>query len=146
MKLTYKIFSSIFILINIIFITFCYFFARQGYLEGAPGWVLAIWGAPTSFLYFLIFKFSYKLFVSMFSQYLIISLLFQLQYQLIVYFLFKIKFKRIFTKILISIMLFIIIVFSAKKMRMIVVPSSQVEWEESKQFKDKFMGKLDFAR
>ena len=123
MRLSHKILSITLIIINILLILYFYFFANQGYLEGAPGWILGVIGAPVTFILFIFFKLSPKLFPSILSQYMMISFLFQLQYQSILYFLFKAKLKSITQKILVFIIIAVLVFISVKEMRKIVLPT-----------------------
>jgi hypothetical protein len=116
-----KSFGLILLIINLLIILYFYFFAPRGYLEGAPGWILAIIGAPTTFLVIPIFKSIPQFFSNILSQYIMISLFFQLQYQLVIYFLFKIKFKTKFLKTLILALFICIVYFSMRKMYVVVL-------------------------
>ncbi|MFZ2603137.1 MAG: hypothetical protein WAX79_03950 [Candidatus Omnitrophota bacterium] len=133
MRISYKIFALIILLSNLLIIFYFYFFSYQGYLEGAPGWILAVIGAPMTFLTFPVFRAAPKFLSGIFSQYLFVSLLLQLQYQLIGYFLFQIRFKKNFIKILIFTLIIVSIFISAKKMRKIVMPSLDEITEMSEQ-------------
>lgn len=123
MRISYKIFALTILLSNLLIIFYFYFFSYQGYLEGAPGWILAVIGTPMTFLAFPVFRATPKFLSGIFSQYLFVSLLLQLQYQLIGYFLFKIRFKKKLIKALIFALVIFSIFISAKKMRKIVMPS-----------------------
>jgi len=123
MRFSHKIFSVIVLVFNALVISYFYFFGHLGYLEGAPGWILAVIGAPMTFLAFPVFRIAPKFLSSIFSQYLFVSLLLQLQYQLIGYLLFKIKFKTKFIKTLIFILIVSSIFISIKKMRKTVMPT-----------------------
>lgn len=135
----YWILVGLFILINVFIILYFVIFGYRGFLEGAPGWILMTVGAPTTFLIFPLYRFIPFVFFK-FSEYIYISLFFQLQYQPILYFLFQIKLKTRFLKIVIFILIVIIIYFSIKQMRIIMLPSLS-ELEESFRLKNMLLGR-----
>jgi len=134
MKKITKIISLILILMNFVFILCFYFFANPAYLEGVPSWILAVIGAPTTFLLFPIFRLIQTLSIGISVQHLIVSLLLQLQYQAIIYFMFEVRIIKKIIKLIISSILIGIILLSAITMRIVIMPYPH-EYEESYRLK-----------
>ena len=141
MKSVNKLLLILLVLFNLLLILYFVVFSYQGYLEGAPAWILYVLASPLSFLLFPFYRFFPELFQMRIFEYFLISLLFQLQYQSIVYFIFKVKLKIKLEKLLILFLIFIIIVLSACKMREIILPSSFDEMRKSEHLKSMLIGK-----
>lgn len=135
MKVNFRFFSVALIAFNVLFILFFVFFNKQGFNEGAPGWILAILGSPTSFLLFPLHHSFASIFNYFILEYFIVSLFFQLQYQLFLLFLFKTKANNILYKVLCVFILVMVVFLSAIKMRSIILPNSLKEYKHSIQYK-----------
>lgn len=62
-------------------------YGKQGFFEGVPGWILCTLGAPTTFLYWIIYKIGLER--GIISQYTWICFFYLLQYQLIALLIYK---------------------------------------------------------
>lgn len=84
-----SIFISIFsLIIGIIIMVGAYvFYGKQGFLEGAPAWILGPLGAPMTYLSWIIAKVGLS--KSIISQYCWICFLYVLQYQIIALLIYK---------------------------------------------------------
>jgi hypothetical protein len=113
--------SVLSILIGIIVLVGGYlFYGKGGFSEGALGWILATLGAPTTFLYWFIYKLG--LTKSIISQYAWICFLYLLQYQIIAFLIYK-EIINLSKKsgIIYLITIIIIVLISAKIMWNIVI-------------------------
>jgi len=95
-------------------------YGKQGFLEGAPAWILGPLGAPTTFLSWIIAKINLS--NSIISQYFWICFLYLLQYQLIAVLIYK-EIISLTKKsgIIYLIIIFVIILISAKIMWNIIM-------------------------
>ena len=109
------------ILIGIIVLLGGYFFyGKGGFSEGASGWILATLGAPTTFLYWFIYKLGLS--KSIILQYAWVSFLYLLQYLVIAFLIYKdiISLSKK-SGIIYLILIFVIILISGKTMWNIVM-------------------------
>lgn len=117
--------SAVSFLFGFIIMFGCYLmYGKRAILEGAPGWILAIAGAPTTFLLWIVNRIGMD--NSIILQYMWVCFFYLLQYQaigLFIFILYKKKIALLSSKSIIYFStIFLIIIFSGILMSRIILP------------------------